>query len=130
MVLSSNKVLSFGFEEETPSPPSYILYVSKGEVRKTERKIGLVSQVVEVQRVLQWLFVSQMTPRLVNHPLAPDWSSGVPSSTAALPCRVPASRRPVPTAAKRTACPLGRSGRATPFNTRWSSLYQQDQRLM
>lgn len=35
-------------------------------------KIHLVSQVVEVLRVPQWLFVSPMTPGAVIHPLAPD----------------------------------------------------------
>ncbi len=68
----------------------------------------LVSQVVEVQRVLRWLFVFPMTPGAPIHPLATDWSSGVPSSASAYPSLVPASHLPVLTAPRLTACPLGR----------------------
>ena len=35
-----------------------------------QNKMHLVSQVVEAQYVLQWLFVSQMTLGLLLHPLA------------------------------------------------------------
>lgn len=67
----------------------------------------LVSQVVEVQRVLQWLSVSPMTPGAAIHPLAPSESSGVPSSAGACPSLVPATHLPVLTAPRLTACPLG-----------------------
>lgn len=67
----------------------------------------LASQVVVVRNVLRWLFVSLMPPGRLNHLLAPNWSSGVPSSTSACPSLVPARLPPVLTAARATISPLG-----------------------
>lgn len=69
--------------------------------------MDLASQVVVVQNVLRWLFVSLMTPGTLNHLLAPSWSSGVPSSTSVYRSLVPARLPPVLTAARATICPLG-----------------------
>lgn len=73
----------------------------------------LVSQAVEVQCALQWLFVSQTTLRLAIHPLVPGSSSGVPSSSGACPSQVPVSQPPVLTAPRLTACLLGHFGPVT-----------------
>lgn len=51
----------------------YFCKMSKIQLKINDsNKIHLVCQVVEVPRVLRWLFVCLMTPGAVIHPLAPD----------------------------------------------------------